>query len=286
MKRLTPLLLAAPALFLLTLLLAGPLVLLVRVSLYEPACGRGFYTPDTWTIGNFTDLLSDTDFRAIAGFSVVMGFVLTFLTLLIAYPLALFIHALQGTWRTLAVTAVLVPKLANVLVLIFGLQFLLSSAGPINRLLLVLGLLDEPVLLHRNRVGMVVGEVYLLLPYAVLILLAGLSRIDPALVQAARGLGARPWQAFWRVTWPLSRPGLAAAGPLVLIWALAALLGPLFLGSPQETTLAVEVERQALGYGAWPRAAATAVLLVGTIAACLLLAGQKMTRGQGDKGTR
>jgi ABC-type spermidine/putrescine transport system permease subunit I len=198
--------------------------------------------------------------------------VLTLLTLVIAYPLALFIHSLHGRLRAAAVMAVLVPKLANVLVIIYGLQFLLSSAGPINRVLLGLGMLHEPVMLYRNRVGMIVGEVYLLLPYAILVLLAGLSRIDPFLAQAARGLGASRWQAFRRVTWPLSLPGVMAAGQLILVWALAAILGPVFLGSPRETTLAVEIERQALEYGAWPRAAATAVLLVGTIAACSLLA--------------
>jgi ABC-type spermidine/putrescine transport system permease subunit I len=271
-RRLAPLLLAGPALVLLAALLAGPLLLLIRVSLYEPASGRGFYTPGTWTADNFVQLLRDDDFRSLASFSVAMGLLLTVLTLSVAYPLALFIHSLHGWRRTVAVSAVVVPKLANVLVIIYGLQFLLSSAGPINRGLLDLGLIHEPVMLYRNRVGMVVGEVYLLLPYAILVLLAGLSRIDPSLIRAARGLGASSWQTFRRVTWPLSLPALVAAGQLVLVWALAALLGPLFLGSPRETTLAVEIERQALEYGAWPRAAATAVLLIGTIAVCSLLA--------------
>jgi ABC-type spermidine/putrescine transport system permease subunit I len=265
-------LLIGPALVLLSSLLAGPLVLLVRVSLFEPATGRGFYTPGTRTTDNFVRLVGEDEFRSIASFSVGMGVVLTLLTLAAAYPLALFIHSLHGWRRTAAVTAVVVPRLANVLVIIYGLQFLLSSAGPINRVLLGLGLLHEPVMLYRNRVGMVVGEVYLLLPYAILVLLAGLARIDPSLAQAARGLGASHWQAFRRVTWPLSMPGVIAAGQLILVWALAALLGPLFLGGPRETTLAVEIERQALEYGAWPRAAATAILLVGTIAACSLLA--------------
>jgi ABC-type spermidine/putrescine transport system permease subunit I len=271
-KRFAPLLLSGPALALLGLLLAGPLVLLVRISLCEPASGRGFYIPGTWTVDNYTGLLADEDFRRVAAFSVATGLALTGLTLTIAYPLALFVHSLHGWRRFLAIAAGVVPKLANVLIVVYGLQFLLSSAGPVNQLLLGLGILHEPVLLYRNRVGMIVGEVYLLLPYATLVVLAGLSRLDPALVQAARGLGASRWQTFRRITWPLSRPGVAAAAALVLAWALAALLGPVFLGGPHETTLAVEVERQALEYGAWPRAAATAVLLVGTVAACLSLA--------------
>src|SRR5262249_4005919 len=156
--------------------------------------------------------------------------------------------------------AVLLPKLASVLVIVYGLQLVLSGTGPVNEGLLALGLIDVPLMLFRNLTGVVIGETYLILPYAVLVLVVGLSRIDPALTAAARGLGATPWQAFRRVTWPLSLPALAAAGQLSLIWALAALLGPMLLGSPQEMTLAVEVQRQALENNNWPRGAATAVL--------------------------
>ena len=173
--------------------------------------------------------------------------------------------------KALALAAVLLPKLASVLVIVYGLQLVLSGTGPVNEVLLALGLIDEPLMLFRNLMGVVIGETYLILPYAVLVLVVGLSRIDPALTVAARGLGATSWQAFRRVTWPLSLPALAAAGQLSLIWALAALLGPMLLGSPQETTLAVEVQRQALENNRWPRGAATAVLLLLTLGVCLAI---------------
>jgi ABC-type spermidine/putrescine transport system permease subunit I len=267
-SRARPYLLAAPAVTLLVLFLAGPLGLLLRVSLYEPAAGRGFYRAGTWSLRSYEELLADPTFRETATFTVAAGVGITLLTLPLAYLLALFIHSLPPHPKALAIAAVLLPKLCNLLVLIYGLQLVLSGAGPISRLMVGLGLSHEPVLLYRNLAGMVAGETYLLLPYAVLLILAGLARVDPTLVSAARGLGAGPWQAFWRVTWPLSRPGLLAAGQLTLLWALAAVLGPLLLGSPQETTLGVEVQRQALEYHRWPRAAAVAVLLV-----LLLLAG-------------
>jgi ABC-type spermidine/putrescine transport system permease subunit I len=264
-----PYLLAMPALTMLVLFLAGPLGLLVRVSLYEPASGRGFYRPGTWSWASYQELLADPSFREMAGFTMAAGVGITLLTLAIAYPLALFIHTLPARQKAVALAAILLPKLCNVLVLIYGLQLVLSGAGPISRLLMGLGLSQEPVLLYRNLAGMVIGETYLLLPYAVLLILVGLARVDSTLVSAARGLGASPWRAFWRVTWPLSRPGLLAAGQLTILWALSAVLGPLLLGSPQETTLGVEVQRQALEYYRWPRAAAIAMLLV----LLLLLAG-------------
>jgi ABC-type spermidine/putrescine transport system permease subunit I len=273
-------LLAAPSLTLLVLFLAGPLGLLLRVSLYEPATGRGFYQPGTWSVQSYRDLLADPTFREVAGFTVVAGAGITGLTLLIAYPLALFVHTLPPRARTVAIAAVIVPKLCNVLVLVYGLQLVLSGAGPISQVIVWLGLSREPVLLHRNLAGMVVGETYLLLPYAVLLVLVGLARVDAELVVAARGLGAGPWRAFWRVTWPLSLPGLLAAGQLTLLWALAAVLGPLLLGGPQETTLGVEVQRQALEYHRWPRGAAVAVLLLGLLVAALLLSSIRRREGR------
>lgn len=271
-------LLALPALLMLLLFLAGPLGLLLRVSLYEPARGRGFYQPGTWSTASYREILADPSFREIAGFTLGAGLGITLLTLLLAYPLALFLHSLSGRARLLAWTAILLPKLCNVLILIYGLQLLLSASGPINQLLLSVRLLDEPLLLYRNRIGMILGEVYLLLPYTVLLLLVGLARVDPTLVAAARGLGATPWQAFWRVTWPLALPGLLAATQLTLLWALAAVLGPMLLGGPQEITLGVEVQRQALDYHRWPHAAAVAVILIGLLGLTILLTSWRRRR--------
>jgi ABC-type spermidine/putrescine transport system permease subunit I len=272
MRRARTYLLAAPALSMLLIFVAGPLGLLLRVSLYEPAAGRGFYQPGTWSARAYRELLADETFREVALFTVAAGVGITALTLALAYPVALFIHALPARPKAVAVAAVLLPKLCNVLVLVYGLQLVLSGAGPVSQALVTLGLAHEPVLLYRNLAGMVIGEVYLLLPYAVLLILVGLARIDPGLVAAARGLGARPWQAFWRVIWPLSLPGVLAAGELTLLWSLAAVLGPLLLGGPQETTLGVEVQRQALEYHRWPRAAALSVVLLLLLAAAVGLA--------------
>lgn len=264
-------LLAVPAVAMLLVFLAGPLALLVRVSLYEPSAGRGFYQAGTWSLRPYRELFADATVREIAGFTALAALGITALTLLVAYPLALFIHGLTGRARALALGAIILPKLCNVLVLVFGLQMLLSGAGPVSQLLLGLGISREPVMLSRNLPGMVIGEVYLLLPYAVLLILVGLAGVDPALTDAARGLGAGPWRTFWRVTWPLAMPGLLASAQLTLLWAMAAVLGPLLLGGPPETTLGVELQRQALEYHRWPHAAALAVLLLLMLLVALLI---------------
>jgi ABC-type spermidine/putrescine transport system permease subunit I len=271
-----PLLWSAPAIFLLLFLFLVPLFLLVRVSLYEGG-GRsgfgigGFYRPGTWTTQTYTTLLGESYFRQILGFTLFLGAAVTVLTLLVAYPLAFYIHRLPGRWKALALTIVVLPKLANILVIIYGLELLLGNSGPINDTLVSLGVVSEPLMLFHNLTGVLIGEVYLILPYAVLVLVAALDRIDANLVPAARGLGAGSWRAFWRITLPLSAPGISLAALLTLIWALGAFVGPVLLGSPEELTLAVEVQRQTFENVNWPRGAATAVLMLGTLCACLAL---------------
>jgi len=255
------LLLLVPAVLLLAVFFAGPMLLLLRVSLFAPAGSRGFYQPGTWTIGNYAGLFTDGYLREVLTFTLLFAAGVTLLVLVVAYLLALFIHSLPPRQKALALAAVVLPKLASMLVAVCGLQALLSGAGPVNELLLALGRAG-PVQLTRNLAGAVIGETYLLLPYAVLLLVVALGRIDPALLAAARGLGASPWGAFRRVTLPLSLPGLAAAGQLTLVWALGAFVGPLLLGGPEETTLAVEVHRQAVENNRWPAGAAVAVVLI------------------------
>jgi ABC-type spermidine/putrescine transport system permease subunit I len=270
--RLQPYLLAAPAACLLAFFLIGPLLLLTRLSLHEPAAGQGFYQPGTWTSANLAGYAESTG-RDIVLFSVLFGLAVAMSTVVLAYVIAYFIHGLPARAKGLAIAAVLLPKLASVLVIALGLQVMLSGVGPVNRLILALGLTHAPITLTRNLFGAFIGELYLLLPYAILVIVVGLERIDPALACAARGLGATAWQSFGRVTWPLSRPSVVIAWQLSWMWGMAAFVGPWLLGSPQTTTLAIEAQRQAFEYANWPRGAAAAMWLV-----ALVLAGLSLVR--------
>jgi ABC-type spermidine/putrescine transport system permease subunit I len=262
--------LAAPAGALFLAFFLGPLLLLIRASFFESAGGgTGFYRPGTWSVHAYADLLGGRFGRGIIGFTVAIGVGVAALSVLIGYPLALFIHSLPRRAKVVALGVVILPKLANVFVVLYGVNLLLGYAGPVNRALTSLGVISEPVLLTHNLVGVVVAETYLIMPYAVLVLVPALDRIDPSLTAAARGLGAGPWGAFRRVTLPLSLPGVAVAGQLCLIWALGAFVGPTLLGGPGQATLSVLVQKQGLEYGDWPRAAATAVLSVLTVAVCV-----------------
>jgi len=262
--------LALPAMALLALFFAGPLLLLVRVSLYEPvrSGGAGFYQPGTWTLENYLRFGGEPYFRQVAAFTVLLGATVALLSVSIAWPLALYIARLPPTWRRIALAAVVLPKLANVLVIVYGIELLLSNQGPFNRLLLAAGAVDQPLQMVHNFPSVAIGKTWLIVPYAVLVLVAALDRIDPDLALAARGLGAGPLAAFWRVTLPLAAPGLWLAGALSLIWGLGAFVSPSLLGSPEQITLAVEVQRQAFENLNWPRSATAAVMMLFTLGVC------------------
>lgn len=267
-----PWLLSAPAAALLAACFLAPLVLLVRISFYESAAGGdGFYRPGTWSIAAYTELLGESFGRHILWFTVLLGVAVAALALLIGYPLALFIHTLPRRAKIAALAIVILPKLSNVFIVLYGVGMLLGQHGPANRTLMALGLASEPLLLTHNLTGVLFAETYLILPYAIIVLVPALDRIDPALSAAARGLGAGRWVTFRRVVLPLTLPGIIVAGQLCLIWSLGAFVGPVLLGGPDQTTLSVLVHRQSLEYSDWPRAAATAVLSLVTIAVCAAL---------------
>lgn len=268
--KLTPFGLSAPAVILLAGFLTTPLVLLGRVSLYEAGTGYGFFTAGTWTTANYSNILDGFGIWLI-GFTIAFALGIAGITIPVAYFLALFIRGLSLSWQRITLTIVLLPKLIGVLPILFGIQQLLGDAGPVNHLLLKLGLIAEPIRIIRGIPGALIGEVYLILPYAVMLLVVQLGTIDPVLAQAAKGLGASPWSTFIRITLPLSAPGLALATQLSLVWGMGALLGPLILGGPEQVTLSVEIHRQAFEYGRWPRAAALAVLLTASVGICSAL---------------
>jgi ABC-type spermidine/putrescine transport system permease subunit I len=270
-SRLRVLVLAAPALVFLLFFFLIPAFLLGRVSLYEGGgqsgfgIGGSFYKPGTWSLHAYRDLLTDGYFRSILAFTLKFGVAVALATVAIAYPMAFLISRLSGKWKLAAIAAVILPKLANVLVVIYGLKLLMGTNGLVNQLLQVSGLSTSPVDLLHNLTGALVAETYLILPYAVLILIVTLDRIDPSLALAARGLGVGPWRTFWRVTFPLSLPGVALVFFLSLIFAFGAFVSPYLMGSPEELTVAVDVQKQTFENLNWPRGAAEAVIMLVTL---------------------
>jgi putative spermidine/putrescine transport system permease protein len=205
------------------------------------------------TVPLYRDVLSRT-FR--------ISLTVTLVCLLLGYPVAYTLATAPRWLATPLLVLVLVPFWISLLARSFTWLVLLQRNGVVNRLLLALGLTTEPLPLVYNELGVHVGMAHILLPYMILSLYAGMRGIDPILLRAAANLGATGWQAFRRVYWPLSLPGVAAGSILLFVLGLGFFITPALLGGGKVTLVAVLIEtniREALN---WPLAAALSVLLL------------------------
>ncbi|HUK07891.1 MAG TPA: ABC transporter permease subunit [Stellaceae bacterium] len=186
----------------------------------------------------------------------------TFFAILAGYPVAYLLANASTRMRDILTLFVLMPFWTSFLVRTFAWMILLGRNGALNRLLISLGITDEPVSLIYNFTGVMIGMVHAMMPLAIMAMLSVMQTIDTNLVKAARTLGARGGQSFWRIYFRLSLPGLAAAGLLVFITALGFFITPALLGGRRETMLSqviISVVQELLNF---PFAGALSVLLL------------------------
>lgn len=271
LPRIPPLpLLLAPSLLILLVFFVLPIFWLVRLSLFERASGGGFYVPDSFTPRHYAALLGDPYFHQVFGATLRLAAIVTAAAMVLAYPLAVYIYRTGPRLRSGAVLAVLLPKLTNLLVAMYGVLALLSNAGPLNRALLWAGLIRQPLPMFANLFAVAFGETLIITPYPVLILAAALHGVDRELEDAARGLGAGAWRAFYEVPFRLTLSSALLAALVTLIWALGAFTAPVVLGNPDLYPVGVEVYTTTFEDVNWPLGAALAVSnLVGVLALAL-----------------
>jgi spermidine/putrescine transport system permease protein len=176
------------------------------------------WNPVYWDPTVFTDVFSDLfggQLGVIALRTIAYVFVASLLCVSIGYPVAYFVSRKAGRWRWLWLLLILAPFWINYLMRMMSWVNLLSPDGQVNRWLEVFGITNPPDWLAGSHLVVVLGLVYGYIPFFILPLFAALDRIDDATLEAARDLGARPSQTFWRVTWPMSRNGVL--GGLVII---------------------------------------------------------------------
>ena len=262
-ERRAAVLLLLPMLLLLLYTLVLPLLTFLRYSFYRTAGGK--LIPD-WSLDAYRAFLTDSYEHEVVLSSLLLSAVVTVLALLLGYPLA---YALWRTGRPrlqkwLALL-IFTPILVSVVVRSYGWTVLLADKGPVNWLLKASGL--SPIRLVFNSTGVVVSLVHVFLPFAVFPILGSLVRLDPALREAARDLGAGWWMVFRRVTFPLSLPGTIAAAQICFTLALGAFVTPAMLGGGRVLALPLEVYGQTTDID-WPGAAVgnTALLLLAIVA--------------------
>ncbi len=163
--------LLSPLLFILIFFFAGPLMWLFRVSLYqsrgssgfgiggaEGKEGGGFYVEGTWTLENYFKFFQDDYFVDIMFFTIKLAVIVTVVTMLVSYPMAYYIYKAGAKLKTFLLIIVILPKLSNMLVLVYGLQILMANNGWVNKALIGLGIIDEPVKLVYTLFSVVVGN--------------------------------------------------------------------------------------------------------------------------------
>jgi spermidine/putrescine transport system permease protein len=268
-KRLRNLFLA-PAAVVTTVTLVIPLVIVMVYSLLSRGAYGGIEQP--WTLENYGRLW-DTLYGAIFLRSVWIAAVSTALCLVLGFPLALFI-ARSGARRNLWLALVILPFWTSFLIRTYAWIFLLRDTGLINTALIAMGAIDAPLPMLYNDGAVILGLVYGYLPFMVLPLYATLERLDPALLEAAADLGARPFDALWRVTLPLCAPGIRAGAVLVFVPCLGTYLTSDLLGGGRTVLIGNLVQNQFTTARDWPFGAALSMALM-VVATALLASVQR-----------
>lgn len=221
------------------------------------------------SIQSWINIATDRFYLELLANSVMISLLITFLTLVTSYPIALLLHRVRGTPRTLLMVLVITPLLTSAVVRTYGWIALLLDDGVVNNGLKALGL---PVMrLMFNTTGVVVGLTEILMPYMVLSLLAGFGRLDPRVEEAATSLGASPFQAFWRVVLPLTLPGIALGCLLCFVLAVSSFITPKLLGGGRVFLLATEIYDQAMVTLNWPLASTLSIMILLIFGAALLV---------------
>ena len=256
------------------LFFAAPLCIVLAYSWLTRGDYGGVELP--WTAGNYARVIEPL-YLAILWRSGWMAVAATLLCLLLAFPLAWFI-ANSGARQNLYLQLVILPFWTSLLVRIYAWLFLLRDTGLINTALLHAGIIQQPLpLLYRDG-AVLLGLVYSYLPFAVLPLYTALQKMDPALLEAAADLGARPRAVLWRVTLPLAMPGFVAASILVFIPCFGAYLTPDLLGGGKTVMVGNLIQNQFTTARDWPFGAAVSLLLMAVSMALLLVIARRHAR--------
>src|SRR5919197_1287377 len=216
-----------------------------------------------FTLVNYGKLFSDPFYLEVLGVTLKLGLITTILAILIGYPLAYQLaRARSPKLRTLLLVAVLSPMLTGIVVRTYAWMTLLADHGVINSFLGSLGLIEQPLPLMYNQLGVVVALVHIFTPFMVLTLTGVIGKLDPRLEEAARSLGASRPRAFLEVTLPLSMPGILAGSLLVFSLTISSYVTPILMGGFSILTLPILIYQQINGVFNYAFGAALAFLLL------------------------
>ncbi|RAU34805.1 spermidine/putrescine ABC transporter permease PotB [Pantoea sp. RIT413] len=212
------------------------------------------------TFDNYRRLL-DPLYASVLLHSLNMAFIATLCCLLLGYPFAWCLTRLSPRLRPLMLFLLIVPFWTNSLIRIYGLKIFLSTRGWLNDFLLWLGVTDKPFRIMFTSEAVILGLIYILLPFMVLPLYSSLEKLDRSYLEAARDLGASKLQTFVRIILPLTLPGIVAGSLLVFIPAMGMFYVADLMGGARNLLIGNIIKSQFLNIRDWPSGAATSVVM-------------------------
>lgn len=255
-------------------LITGWLVLFVMIPNIM-IIGTSFLTRDeanliemTFTLDNYVRLADPLYFKVLMH-SFYMAIVATLLCLIIGYPFAYIVAKMPAKWRPIMLFLVIVPFWTNSLIRTYGLKVVLGTQGVLNKGLLALDIIDKPLRIMYSETAVMIGLVYILLPFMILPLYSAIEKLDDTYLEAAKDLGANKLQTLLKVVLPLTMPGIIGGCLLVLLPALGMFYISDLLGGAKNLLIGNVIKSQVLNARDWPFGAATSIAL--TVAMAVML---------------
>ncbi|YCI80220.1 spermidine/putrescine ABC transporter permease PotB [Enterobacteriaceae bacterium] len=239
--------------------------------------GTSFLTRDdtnfvslVFTLDNYARLLDPLYFQVLLH-SLNMALIATFTCLVLGYPFAWFLARLPQKVRPLLLFLLIVPFWTNSLIRIYGLKIFLSTKGYLNEFLLWIGVIDTPIRIMYTPSAVIVGLVYILLPFMVMPLYSSIEKLEKPLLEAARDLGANKLQRFIRIIIPLTMPGIVAGCLLVMLPAMGLFFVSDLMGGAKNLLIGNVIKSQFLNIRDWPFGSATSITLTLVMGLMLLI---------------
>jgi putative spermidine/putrescine transport system permease protein len=214
------------------------------------------------TFAHLEKAVADQLYLRVLTDTLLIALYVAVLCLVLAYPLAWFLATVSPLWTALGFALLLLPFWTSVLVRTYAWMVILGRNGVINRALLQMGVIADPLPLLFNTTGVLIGMTHVLLPYMVFPIYTSMMKVEPALMLAAEGLGASGWQVFRRVFLPLTMPGVLAGMSLVFMLSVGFYITPALLGGGRVVMIANLIEKQVRALLDWNLAAALALVLL------------------------
>lgn len=252
MKKSSTWMMLAPGLIILLLCLALPLI-----SVLAPT-----FTAGQYPLSAYVEFFQDEYYRKILFRTLKIAVITTGICMAGGIPTAYFISRCDKKWRGLLLAASIFPMMTNSVIRSFAWINILGSNGIINRILLALNVADKPMKLLYTDFAIIIGSVYLFLPLMIVTVTGVMENIDDDMMEAAQSLGAGRFEAFMKVIFPMSLPGIIVGGILVFTGTLTAYTTPQLLGGNSNMVLATLIYQRAMSVGDWNGASAVALIMI------------------------